>query len=265
MYHALWPAQASPDDLMKYWAQDPQLREPGTRVYALEQTAFRRQMQSLARAGAQQPAQWGDLDRQTPSCNQVWITFDDGHQSNCELALPVLQEFGLVAIFFITTDWIGQPGFMTPPQIRQLRAAGHLIGAHGCSHRYFDTMTEEDLRRELSESKRRLEELLGEEVPAMALPGGKNHPQIQRLAREAGYRHLFTSRIALADRAGADPLDWPRIPITNRLPENFLERILHGDTRGVRRLARRAQVLRSARALLGGPFYERVRTLLFGR
>ncbi len=37
----------------------------------------------------------------------VIVTFDDGHESDYTLALPLLRKFNFKATFFITTDWIG--------------------------------------------------------------------------------------------------------------------------------------------------------------
>jgi len=60
---------------------------------------------------------------------------------------------------------------MDEDQIRRLRRAGMLIGSHGCSHGYLSDMPPQDARRELAESKARLESILQEPVPALALPG----------------------------------------------------------------------------------------------
>lgn len=39
--------------------------------------------------------------------NSVLLTFDDGYADNHELARPLLEEHGLQALFYITTDYIG--------------------------------------------------------------------------------------------------------------------------------------------------------------
>jgi peptidoglycan/xylan/chitin deacetylase (PgdA/CDA1 family) len=40
----------------------------------------------------------------------VVITFDDGYENNSSVALPILQRYGLTAVFFVTTNHIGRAG-----------------------------------------------------------------------------------------------------------------------------------------------------------
>ncbi len=66
--------------------------------------------------------------------NIVCLTFDDGHSSDWDFAFPILHEMGAKATFFVVTDWIGKPGFLSVEQIRELRKNGMQIGSHSCSH-----------------------------------------------------------------------------------------------------------------------------------
>lgn len=260
MYHALWPPLDNPQALKAYWDADPHLAKAGARRYALDQRHFTRQMEAIAQAGKTTPSSWEDL---MPSATHaaVWITFDDGHVSNLELALPVLRRFGLRAIFFITTDWIGTKGFMNEQQLRELDGSGMLLGTHGCSHRYFADLSESELRSEMVESKARLEAILGHDVPGLALPGGSNHPAVKRLAGELGYQHVFGSRVALA-QGDEDPLEWPRIPMTNGMPEDFLSHLMRGDTAALEHMGRSARLRGLIRRMLGSTAYDRLRSAL---
>jgi peptidoglycan/xylan/chitin deacetylase (PgdA/CDA1 family) len=263
MYHALWPGLDDPDRLRQWWAEDPQLKDPGARRYGLDQRAFAVQMESLAKSGGAMPTHWNEMGIPRPPA--TWITFDDGHQSNVTLALPILRRLGLRAIFFITTDWIGQPGFMNEEQIAQLHDAGMLIGSHGCSHSYFSEMSADGLRKELVGSKARLEAITSAPVEGVSLPGGRNHRSIQRLAKGLGYHHIFTSRIGLA-RVDGNPTNWPRIPITNLMANEMVARIAQGDADGVvQRMARRARVRAGIQRRLGNRLYDKLRSGWLGR
>lgn len=249
MYHAIVPCVAASADRKRMLEQDKLLSDPGAWRYALEEPVFLRQMQFLDRAGIPTHVDLGHLADKVAQ-PAVCVTFDDGHRSNYELGFPILMKYRQRAIFFVTTDWIGHPDFMSENQLRELRASGMLIGSHGCSHTFFSEMSPAALRRELADSKARLEAILGQPVRAISLPGGRSQPRIREFAREAGYEQLFTSTVALADSAG-DPLDWPRLPITNNLSEKFIFRLLQGDPSAVARLARAAWLRRMLRRLIG--------------
>src|SRR6267142_2488563 len=62
------------------------------------------------------------------------ITFDDGGESYYTAAADRLEACGRRGHCFVTTDFIGQRGFLTAAQIRELDARGHLIGSHSASH-----------------------------------------------------------------------------------------------------------------------------------
>jgi peptidoglycan/xylan/chitin deacetylase (PgdA/CDA1 family) len=180
-----------------------------------------------------------------------------------EVALPLLAEHGARAIFFITTDWIGTPGYMDAAGLSALHAAGMLIGAHGCSHRLFSELSVAELRREMADSKKRLEDILGAAVPAMAEPGGRSHPAQRDVAREVGYEHIFTSGSELADPAG-DRYAWPRIALINKTPVDFVQRLLKGDDSQLRAMARAERLRRRIKGLMGERFYRALRRRLLG-
>jgi peptidoglycan/xylan/chitin deacetylase (PgdA/CDA1 family) len=136
-----------------------------------------------------------------------------------------------------------------------------LLGSHGCSHRNFADLSEAELRREMGESKARLEAILGHDVPALALPGGSNHPAVKRLAGELGYQHVFSSRVALA-KGDEDPLEWPRIPITNVMLDDFLPRLMCGDTTALEHMGRSARIRGLIRRMFGNTAYDRLRSVL---
>lgn len=261
MYHGLWPALDDPQALQNLWDADPQMHDPGARRYALDFRTFQQQMEQIAAFRHAPFTEWNKRLAEPPHDGLPLITFDDGHVSNATLAHPLLARLNLKAIFFITTDWIDTPGFMTAGQIRHLSDSGMLIGSHGCSHQYFSDMTNEQLREEMAQSRRKLETILGEPVQTLSLPGGRNHASIRKMARELGYRHIFTSSLAPAS-PNTDPLDWPRIPITQQLSPDFVPRLLKGDFRAVRAMSRAARCRGLAQRLLGNRVYDQLRSFV---
>lgn len=248
MYHAL---RSGPGDT------DAHLADPAAEPYIVNATDFNDQMSLVTKMAAMSDLSWNTIIVQ----KTILMTFDDGHRSNAELALPVLTRLGLRGVFFITTDWIGRPGYMTEPQLSELAGAGMLIGSHGRSHRYLSDLSDREIDDEVRGSKARLEDLLGVDVPAMSLPGGRADARVRERVAAAGYRILMTSRIGLASPE-SDLMDLPRVPVTNRLGLEFFKRLAEGDDADVRRMARSARVRDAAKGVLGNRLYDRLRLMM---
>lgn len=122
------------------------------------------------------------------------LTFDDGGVSAIEPTADILERFGHLGHFFITTDYIGAPGFMTAAQIRELARRGHVIGSHSCSHpTLMSRCSAAQLGREWKESVAKLSDILGAAVTVASVPGGSYSNAVGSSAESAGIRALFTS------------------------------------------------------------------------
>ena len=143
------------------------------------------------------------------------ITFDDGYEETSTIAAPLLRQFGFCATVFVTPAEIGTPGFMTWDQVRALAQDGVQIGSHTMSHVYLPLLPHEKLRYELAESKRVLEQSLGRPIWWLSYPVGGFTPEIQLLAREAGYRAACTTNRGTS-KATQDPFAMRRIKMTER-------------------------------------------------
>jgi len=49
----------------------------------------------------------------------VCLTFDDGNRSDLSLALPLLRERGLTALFFVVAGRLGEPGSLSADDVEQ--------------------------------------------------------------------------------------------------------------------------------------------------
>ena len=76
----------------------------------------------------------GDIGEQIFSTPPTLLSFDDGGVSAYEHIAPMLESYNWVGCFFITTDRIDTPAFVSREQIRDLHRRGHVIGSHSCSH-----------------------------------------------------------------------------------------------------------------------------------
>jgi peptidoglycan/xylan/chitin deacetylase (PgdA/CDA1 family) len=96
----------------------------------------------------------------------------------------------------IDSKALGCKLFMGLDQVRQLADAGMAVGSHGQSHRALAGLDDATQRRELTGSKRFLENSLGLEIKALAYPFGWEGTftaRTMQLAIEAGYYLAFSS------------------------------------------------------------------------
>jgi len=123
-----------------------------------------------------------------------YITFDDGGVSFLDPIAQTLEKHGWKGIFFISTDFIGTPGFLTKEQIVELSERGHVIGSHSCSHpKRFSDCTYEQILHEWTESKNILTAIINKNVDTASVPGGFLSKEVELAAAEAGFKSLFTS------------------------------------------------------------------------
>jgi peptidoglycan/xylan/chitin deacetylase (PgdA/CDA1 family) len=146
--------------------------------YKLSLADFDRQLQHLARCDASSFA----------------LTFDDGGVSFYTHVADRLEALGLRAHLFMTTDYIAHRGFLDVAQLRDLDARGFVIGSHSASHpARFSTIGDDRMRREWTESRKVLEDVLGHAVTTASVPGGYFSTAVARAADAAGVRTLYTS------------------------------------------------------------------------
>ncbi len=146
-----------------------------------------------------------------PEAPKVIFSFDDGYEDNYAEAFPVLKEFGYSAIFYIPYELIGQKcmyrrdrmessrpehnRIMDWGDVRHLHGNGMEIGSHTLSHPILTRMDDARAKKEIFESKIKVEERLGARVTSFCYPGGYFNQKHVDWVREAGYRSACTTRI----------------------------------------------------------------------
>ncbi len=151
----------------------------GANRYKLTRRQFADHLDAIARAAAGQAP---------------LLTFDDGGASALEPTADLLEAHGWRGWFFLSTDWLGRPGFLQPEQVRQLRRRGHQVGSHSCSHpQRLSACPGPVILDEWRRSRAVLEDLLGEAVTTASVPGGFYSRGVAEAAAEAGIQALFTS------------------------------------------------------------------------
>lgn len=134
-----------------------------------------------------------EIVAETAPRDDVEYTFDDGNVSDYEIAFPVLAEHSRQAIFFVVTDRIDQPDYLSRTQIREMAEHGMIIGSHGQKHIPWRGLSPEALHAEVETSKKDLEDLLGRPVLHAACPFGSYDRKVLTALRNAEYDFVYTS------------------------------------------------------------------------
>jgi peptidoglycan/xylan/chitin deacetylase (PgdA/CDA1 family) len=237
------------------------------RPYVLPATTFREQLRALADAGIGGARLDEILDPESATTDdrrRCVLTFDDGHASNRTLALPLLLGARFRATFFVTAGWIGREPYLSWNQVRELAAAGMEIGSHSMTHRPPATLTAAQLHSEMADSKKLLEDRLGQPVVSASSPTGFFNPLMIPIVRDIGYRALCTGRIAIWKKPG-DSFRIPRLPVKADTGLVEYRRMVTGDGRLIARMRGEQMVRNGLKRALGVNGYERLRRWLLGR
>jgi hypothetical protein len=121
-------------------------------------------------------------------------------------------------------------------------------------------LSDADIRAELSDSKRILEDAAGYEVDCLSIPSGAVDERVRRIASECGYRLVFDSEPRV-NRSDDSPLAIGRVPLMATTPLSAFRRYV--SQRFARERLRRA-LLGVPKRLLGLRRYEMLRRQLLG-
>ncbi len=194
-------------------------------------------------------------DRSQPSAFLV-ITFDDGFHNFYTDAFPVLNEFGFSATMFLPTAFIGetrrpfvpQSGTSASPkqcltwsEVQECHQAGIEFGSHTVNHPTLVELSWLEIKSEVQDSKKEIEDHLGQPSPSFCYPYA--FPQQDRqfverftdLLQGSGYSSCATTQIgrvqlqpsgpkpSLSDSALSAFSLQPSAFLLKRLPVNSLD------------------------------------------
>lgn len=159
--------------------------------------------------------------------NPVLITFDDGYADNYTAAYPILKKYGFKATIFVITDFVDvRANYLKWEQLKEMSQNGITIESHTATHNSLTDLTDEQLKKELIDSKQKIEAELGTTVDFIAYPTGAYNLHIAQLVKDAGYKGAFTIKYGNID-ANSNIYALERVPVfhTEDTMKSFIERL----------------------------------------
>jgi peptidoglycan/xylan/chitin deacetylase (PgdA/CDA1 family) len=148
-----------------------------------------------------------------PRC---YLTFDDGPDPQwTPRVLETLARTGVRATFFV----VGRLAQHSAGLLREIRAAGHVVGNHAFSHRHPWTLTRARARSEVRSGSDAIAQALGERPHWFRPPHGRLGAYLVEAAREEGQRVALWSVSAV---------DWGPLGTPDRIRAR-LDEIRAGD------------------------------------
>lgn len=132
---------------------------------------------------------------------RVRASFDDAFRSAAS-AFPALERLGVPVQVFVCTANARDGAPLSIPELagddpeqlatltwEELRSVD--VGSHGVTHAHLTRLSDDDLRRELVESKQEIEDELGRACPDFAYPYGEHDQRVRAAVRAAGYERAY--------------------------------------------------------------------------
>lgn len=186
----------------------------------------------------------------------VVLTFDDGFANFYDQALPVLMKHSFTATVFVISghmgglnNWskppaeLGMQKMLSWRQASELAGAGIEIGSHTRTHPDLRLCSLEKARQEMTESRKEIEDHLGQTVKSFAYPyGGTNRTLCALAANEFGA--ACTTELRRANSDATECL--PRVDMYYIRSQRKLQRLLGGQLDQYLKVRSLGRVIRTA-------------------
>ena len=167
----------------------------------------------------------------------IILTFDDGYANNYINAFPIISKYSFKAVISVITEYIDKnipfPWLnksllededdkklklpLSKKQLKTMNDYGITIASHTRSHRSFSRLDKRDVMKEIMESKKNLEDILGKKVKYFTYPYGSwgdYDKEDKGIVKSAGYEAALSTKVG-TNNIESDIYELRRIPVYN--------------------------------------------------
>jgi peptidoglycan/xylan/chitin deacetylase (PgdA/CDA1 family) len=146
---------------------------------------------------------------------KIFITIDDAFSSFYEVAWPYLKKEKIPFILFVSTEVVGNNGYMTWEQIKEVEKESFAyIGNHSHSHDYLVNLKNEDFINDINTASTIFNNKLGYDPIFFSYPFGEYSNFIKKYISK-NYKFSFGQHSGVID-INKDPHELPRFPINEK-------------------------------------------------
>jgi polysaccharide deacetylase family protein (PEP-CTERM system associated) len=130
---------------------------------------------------------WDDMElRVERNTNKILDLFDEISESFSSAPWPMAHRPSPIVATFFTLGWIAK---RFPGLVREIQKRGHEIASHGYHHHLCSEQSNNNLRKDLEDSKKLLEDILDSPVHGYRAPSFSVTNDILKTIEDAGYRY----------------------------------------------------------------------------
>ena len=100
-------------------------------------------------------------------------------------------------------------------EVKEMSENGISFGSHSSTHRMLPDLPDEEVQKELKDSRSAIAERKVNGIPVFCYPGGVYNPLMLEQVKKAGYEAAVTTRFGLEDCHPSDLFQLKRIGIHN--------------------------------------------------